>query len=220
MEYQNYSIIFNGEIYNFEEIKEELIVLGHQFNSESDTEIILHSYEEWGVKSVSKFIGMFAFVIFDKSRKEITIVRDRAGVKPLFYYWEDGLLLFSSELKAFHEHPRFIKKLNETAIHYFMDFGYIPSPHCIFDNCKKLCPGSILKLNLDNQEFGLTKYWDVKDYYKAPKLEVSYDEAMVKVEKLLISACEYRMVSDVPVGVFLSGGFDSSAVSLIAKKSK
>ena len=220
MEYESYSIVFNGEIYNFKEVKKELTSLGHKFISESDTEVILHSYKEWGVSCVSKFIGMFAFVIFDKLTNEITIVRDRAGVKPLFYYWKDDLFLFSSELKTFHEHPKFVKKINKKAIHQFMDFGYIPSPYCIFENCKKLNSGNILKLSLDKKEIEITKYWDVTDYYKLPKLEISYDEAKVEVEKLLISACEYRMVSDVPVGVFLSGGFDSTAVTALLQTNR
>ncbi len=220
MHYKNYTIVFNGEIYNFQELKKELKSLGHVFISESDTEVILHSFEEWGVNCVSRFIGMFAFVIFDNLLNEIIIIRDRAGVKPLFYYWHEDLFLFSSELKAFHEHPRFLKKINKNSVHQYMDFGYIPSPYCIFENCKKLNPGHILKFTLDKKEIEITKYWDVKDYYKLPKLKISYEEAKVEVEKLLISACEYRMVSDVPVGVFLSGGFDSAAVTALLQKNK
>ncbi|MDC3105175.1 asparagine synthase (glutamine-hydrolyzing) [bacterium] len=220
MEYENYSIVFNGEIYNFEDLKKELTTLGHKFVSDSDTEVILHSFKEWGVSCVSKFIGMFAFVIFDKLKNEITIVRDRAGVKPLFYYWKDNLFLFSSELKTFHKHTSFVKKINNKAIHQFMDFGYIPSPYCIFEHCKKLNPGNFLKLSLDKKEIEITKYWDVMDFYKLPKLKISYDEAKIEVEKLLISACEYRMVSDVPVGVFLSGGFDSTAVTALLQRNR
>jgi asparagine synthase (glutamine-hydrolysing) len=215
MEYGQLSIVYNGEVYNFEEIKKELIYLGHTFISESDTEVIIHSFQEWGIDCVQKFIGMFAFVILNRFTNEVSIVRDRAGIKPLFYYWKDNLFLFSSELKAFHKHPGFIKKINKNAVHHYMDLGYVPSPNCIFENCKKLDPGHILKLCLVKKEIEITKYWDVADYYKLPKLDISYDESKEEVEKLLISACEYRMIADVPVGVFLSGGFDSTAVTAI-----
>lgn len=221
MQYEHFEIVFNGEIYNFEEIRKNLKELGHKFKSKSDTEVVLHAFVEWGEKCISKFIGMFAFVIFNKLSNEISVVRDRAGVKPLFYYWKDDLFLFSSELKAFHKHPKFIKKININAVYRYMDLACIPSPYCIFEDCKKLEPGHLLKLSLDKKEIEITKYWDVTDYYNLPKLEISYKEAKDEVEKLLISAFEYRMVSDVPVGVFLSGGFDSTAVvALLQHKRK
>lgn len=215
MEYENYSIIFNGEIYNFEEIKNELCLLGHIFKSSSDTEVILHSFKEWGTDCISRFIGMFVFVLFDKVANEINVVRDRAGVKPFFYYWNEGVFLFSSELKAFHKHPKFVKKVDIASVNLYMDFGYIPSPYCIFENCHKLESGHILNFDLQSKEIALTKYWDVTDCYKQPKLNISYEEAKIEVEKLLKSACEYRMVSDVPVGVFLSGGYDSTCVAAL-----
>jgi asparagine synthase (glutamine-hydrolysing) len=112
MEYKNLSIVFNGEIYNYKEIKERLLSLGHTFISNSDTEVVLHAFDEWGDKCVDEFIGMFAIVIYDKQARLIYAFRDRAGVKPFFYYQKDNLFLFSSELKAFHEHPRFKKEIN------------------------------------------------------------------------------------------------------------
>jgi len=220
MNYEHLSIVFNGEIYNFNEIKEELLELGHKFNSKSDTEVILHAFLEWGNACVSKFIGMFAFLILNKKTLEVTIVRDRAGVKPLFYYWHDGLFLFASELKAFHQHPRFIKKINENAVHQYMDFGYIPSPYCIFEHCEKLVPGHILTFSITKKTFEIIKYWDVNDYYRLPRLNIPYNEAQIEVEKILHSAFEYRMVSDVPVGVFLSGGYDSTAVAAMLQSGK
>lgn len=220
MNFEHLSIVLNGEIYNFKEIKKELYLLGHQFKSESDTEVVLHSFVEWGTACVSKFIGMFAFVILNKKTLEVTIIRDRAGVKPLFYYWEDGLFLFASELKAFHEHPQFTKKINISAVHEFMDAGYISAPNSIFENCFKLEPGHILNLDLNKQKFKLESYWNVADYYKLPKLAISYEEAKEKVEELLVSAFNYRMVADVPVGVFLSGGYDSTAVTAILQKGR
>lgn len=220
MHFEHLRIVFNGEIYNFNEIKMDLIQLGHQFKSESDTEVILHAYYEWGDNCVDKFIGMFAFVILDSNSNELTIIRDRAGVKPLYYYWENDLFLFASELKAFHKHPSFIKKINKSAVFQYFDFGFIPSPNCIFENCKKLNPGLILKLDLKTKKSELKKYWDVLDAYRLPKLNISYQEAIAKVEKLLQSACEYRMVADVPVGVFLSGGYDSSLVTAMLQKNR
>jgi asparagine synthase (glutamine-hydrolysing) len=220
MEFENYSIVYNGEIYNFKEIKTELLSLGHKFLSDSDTEVILHSFKEWGIKSVSKFIGMFAFVIFDKIENKITIVRDRAGVKPLYYYWNNDLFMFSSELKTFDKHPKFEKKLDISSVHQYMDFGYVPSPYCIFEKCHKLQSGHILNFNINTKQIKLIKYWDVTDYYKMDKLDISYDDAKVELESLLKSACEYRMVSDVPVGVFLSGGFDSTAVTALLQHNR
>ena len=220
MQYEHFEIVFNGEIYNFKEIREELKKLSHTFRSESDTEVILHAFAEWGDKCVSKFIGMFAIVILNKQSQELTLIRDRAGVKPLYYYWKDDLFLFSSELKAFHQHPKFIKKINKDAVYKFMDFGYIPSPYCIFEFCNKLDPGNTLKFSLIDKSLSINKYWDVKDYYKLPKLKIDYNEAKIEVEKLLISAFEYRMVSDVPVGIFLSGGYDSTAVVGLLQKNR
>jgi len=220
MDYEHFSIVLNGEIYNFKEIKNELIFLGHQFKSESDTEVVLHAFLEWGDSCVSKFIGMFVFVILNKQSNEITIVRDRAGVKPLFYYWNEDLFLFSSELKSFHEHPLFKKKININSVHQFMDYGYVPSPYCIFEYCHKLNPGHILKFNITKKTFEIKKYWDVNNYYSLPKIKISYNEAQIEVDKLLHSAFEYRMVSDVPVGVFLSGGYDSTAVTAILQNDR
>jgi asparagine synthase (glutamine-hydrolysing) len=218
MQYNHLSIVLNGEIYNFKEIRRDLVQLGHTFKSESDTEVILHAFDEWGAPCVSKFIGMFAFVIFNRKTLEVSFVRDRAGVKPLFYYWRDGLFLFASELKAFHAHRSFTKRLNVNAVHQYMDFGYVPSPYCIFEDCCKLEPGHILTFSVGRREFTITKYWDVRDYYCLPSLRLSYDEAKEQLEKLLVSAFAYRMVSDVPVGVFLSGGYDSTAVAAVLQR--
>lgn len=220
MNYDKYSILLNGEIYNYSEIKNELIILGHKFVSETDTEVVLHAFAEWGENCVKKFIGMFAFVILDRNLNELTIIRDRAGVKPLYYYWENDLLLFASELKAFHKHPSFIKKINKNAVFQYFDFGFIPAPNCIFENCKKLNPGHILKLNLESKSIKIDKYWNVVDAYFLPKSNVSYEVASDELEKLIQSACEYRMVADVPVGVFLSGGVDSSLVTAILQKNR
>lgn len=215
MHYKDLSIVFNGEIYNYAEITKELQDKGHTFRSHSDTEVILHAFEEWGPNMVSRFIGMFAFTLFDRRKQEVYCFRDRTGVKPFYYYWQDGLFLFGSELKCFHPHPGFKKEINPQALHQFFQYGYILAPLSIFKHTHKLMPGHYLCIDLKKADIKDETYWDVYDYYNKPKLDISYDEAKNHVEKLLISACQYRMVSDVPVGVFLSGGYDSTAVTAI-----
>lgn len=213
-------ITYNGEIYNYQEIKNELLELGHRFNGESDTEMILHAYTEWGIKAVERFIGMFAIALFDEKKQEVVFIRDRAGVKPLFYYQKNDLILFSSELKSFHEHPEFEKKLDLNAVAAFMQYGNVPTPYCIFKNCGKIKPGHYLKINLENRSQEEIQYWNVYDFYNQPKLNLSFPEAKIQTKKLLKSAFNYRMVADVPVGVFLSGGYDSATVaSLIQTES-
>lgn len=206
-------ITYNGEIYNYQEIKNELLELGHHFNGESDTEMILHAYTEWGIKAVERFIGMFAIALFDEKKQEVVFIRDRAGVKPLFYYQKNDLILFSSELKSFHEHPEFEKKLDLNAVAAYMQYGNVPTPHCIFKNCGKIKPGHYLKINLENKSQQKIQYWNVYDFYNQPKLNLSFPEAKIQTKELLKSAFNYRMVADVPVGVFLSGGYDSTTVS-------
>ncbi len=224
MAYENFSISFNGEIYNYKEIKLALLDLGHKFQGDSDTEVILHAFQQWGISCINKFIGMFAFVIYDKQRKEVFCVRDRAGIKPFFYYFQDGLFLFASELKAFHQLDSFKKALNEDALSIFLQVGNIPAPHTIYANCFKLSPGNYLQLNTESKENFIKsmvsrEYWNVYDSYNKPKLKVSFQEAKLKTEEILSSACNYRMVADVPVGIFLSGGYDSTAVTAILQNS-
>ena len=220
MNFNHFWITFNGEIYNFTEIKKELILLNHSFVSNSDTEIILHAYSQWGVDCVKKFIGMFAFVIYDPKKNEIICFRDRAGVKPFFYYWHNGLFLFSSELKAFHKHPDFKKEINLSAVASFMQYGNVPGTNCIFTNAFKLKPGHFLKFSLTNKTFKIFKYWSVYDSYNKPKSTISFFEAKTETEKILKSAFDLRMVSDVPVGVFLSGGYDSSCLIALLQKDR
>lgn len=220
MKFEHLWITFNGEVYNYTEIKKELIALNHQFVGHSDTEVMLHAFAQWGISCIEKFVGMFAFVIYDTKSEELFCVRDRAGIKPFFYYWKDGLFLFASELKAFHQHPQFKKEINLDAVAAFMQFGNVPTPHCIFNNCYKLKPGHYLKFSLLTSHFSLHKYWDVYDSYNKPKLNISFEEAKTETEKILKSAFDYRMVSDVPVGVFLSGGYDSACVTALLQKDR
>lgn len=220
MQFEHLWICFNGEIYNYQEIKDELSSLGHSFVGGSDTEMILHAYAQWGKACIDKFIGMFAIVLYDTKANTIFCVRDRAGVKPFFYYKQGDLFLFASELKAFHQHPKFQKKINLAAVGAFMQYGNVPTPHCIFEDCYKLEPGHSLTLNLENQTVQIERYWNVYDAYNQPKTSISFEEAKTETEKILSSACEYRMVADVPVGVFLSGGYDSACVTSLLQKNR
>lgn len=218
MEYKGNWIVFNGEIYNYNEIRDVLIQMGHQFVTHSDTEVILHAWQEWGAAMLQKFIGMFAFVIYDTNDNKIFCSRDRAGVKPFTYYWKDGLFLFGSELKGLMKHPAFEKNIDMNALAAYMQFGYVPTPHCIFQDTYKLKPGHYLEMDIKTQSITTQQYWNVYDAYNKPTLDISYEEAVTETEKLLVSAFQYRMVSDVPVGVFLSGGYDSSCVTAILQK--
>ena len=220
MSFEHLTLVYNGEIYNFREVRDELIELGYSFHSVSDTEVLLKAYHCWGKGMLPRLNGMFALTVYDRQRNELLLIRDRAGVKPLFWYYKDGLFLFSSELKSFHQHPRFEKKLDFGGLSLFLKYGYIPQPTTIFENTFKLKAGHTLTLDLDTQETHEECYWDVTTFYQQPKLDVSENEALRHTEDLLRSSCEYRMVSDVPVGVFLSGGYDSSAVTALLQSSR
>lgn len=213
MTYAEYVLVFNGEIYNFHEIKEELLALGHSFHTQSDTEVILHAFQEWHTSCVDKMIGMFAFVILNKETEKVYAFRDRAGVKPFFYFWHDGLFLFGSELKALMIHPNFKKRICLDSLASYMNYGYVPTPNCIFKNTHKLKPGHFLEISIQKKDFETKKYWNVLNAYQLPKLDISYEEAIEETEKILKKAFQYRMVADVPVGVFLSGGYDSTCVT-------
>ncbi len=208
-------LTFNGEIYNYVEIKDRLIQKGHEFDSHSDSEVILHAWAEWGSAALQLFIGMFALVLYDETNQKVFACRDRAGVKPLFYFWKNGLFLFGSELKALLQHPAFTKEINIDAAAAFMQYGYVPAPHCIFKDTYKLKPGHFLELDLRDRSTREKQYWNVYDAYNKPNLKISLPDAITETEKLLTSAFQYRMVSDVPVGVFLSGGYDSSCVTAL-----
>ena len=215
MKFDKLEMVYNGEVYNFKDIRVELEKYGYSFESNADTEVVLKAYHKWGIKAVHKFNGMFAIAIYDKKKEELILIRDRAGVKPLYYYYKDGLFIFSSELKSFHKNPYFKKEIDINALGLFLQYGYILEPYSIFKNTYKLKAGHYLVFKIHNSQFTIFKYWDVFDYYSKPKLEISEEEAMEETEKLLKSAFDYRMVADVPVGVFLSGGYDSSAVTAI-----
>jgi asparagine synthase (glutamine-hydrolysing) len=220
MEFDDLVVVFNGEIYNFKEIRTELESLGHGFRLQSDTEVILHAYKQWGERCVDHFIGMFAFAILDKSLHQLFLCRDRAGIKPLYYYKKGETFLFASELKAFYQHPDFIKKVDPLSRALYFQYGYVPAPYAIFKDVRKVEAGTWMKIDIDSQEITTIKYWDVNKFYAMPKLSLSYEEAMEQLEHLLESAFNYRMVADVPVGIFLSGGFDSVGLTSLLQKDR
>jgi asparagine synthase (glutamine-hydrolysing) len=211
----NYIVVFNGEIYNYREIRLQLEKEGYRFFTASDTEVLLKAYMKWGLDAVHRFIGMFAFAIYDKIAAKLVLFRDRAGVKPLYYHYHDGVFLFASELKSFSQYPAFEKKISTEGLPLYFKFGYYPAPYTVFENTYKLKPGHYLVLDLKSGELSDNKYWDVYDYYNMPLLDMGEKEATLELERLLTSAFQYRMVADVPVGVFLSGGYDSTAVAAI-----
>lgn len=219
MDYDYLSIVYNGEVYNFEEIKLELIGEGYSFISDTDTEVVLKAFHMWGTSCVDKFRGMFAFSIYDKKEEKIYIFRDRAGVKPLYFYKKDNLFLFGSELKSFKKHPGFTKKISTKSLPFYFRFGYIPAPLTIFEDTYKLKAGYYLVFDIKENNYKELSYWSVEDFYLSQKFEKSEDEILEELEQILVESFKYRMVSDVPVGVFLSGGIDSTIVTALLQKS-
>lgn len=205
MTYGSYTIVYNGEIYNFEEIRAEL---GESdFRGHSDTEVLLRAYIKWGTECIQKLRGMFAFAVWDSDKKELFLCRDRVGVKPLYWYFDDEHFMFASELKAFYANDDFKKVIDKSALSEFLSFGYISAPKTILENCHKLTPGHFLKID-KNKQITITQYWNPKAHY-----ERKQDFSLKKLSALLDESFALRMVSDVPVGLFLSGGVDSSLVA-------
>lgn len=218
MQYDNLVTIYNGEVYNFKEIQQELLEKGYFFESDSDTEVILKAFHCWGIKSVDKFRGMFAFAIYDIDKQEITIFRDRVGVKPLYYSNTENEFIFSSELKPLLKFPAFDKSLDFEAVSSYLQFGYIHAPKSIFSAAKKLLPGHYLKFNIDTKKLDINCYWDVTDYFEDKTNVTDITAITDELESIIIESFSLRMISDVPVGTFLSGGVDSSLVTAVLQK--
>jgi len=200
-------IIFNGEIYNFVEIRDLLLLKGHRFSTRSDTETILHAYEEWGEFCVEHFRGMFAFAIWDSKEKTLFLARDRLGIKPLFYGEHDGSFYFASEMKAILAVPNFPREIDEVALTNYFALSYIPAPLTIFKNIRKLLPGHTLTVK--EGKISTRKYWDLEF---VPDKSKSEDYFIQRFMELLQEAVKIRLISEVPLGAFLSGGIDSSTV--------
>jgi asparagine synthase (glutamine-hydrolysing) len=216
MVFNNWVVVYNGEIYNFKAVKERLIALGHSFQTETDTEVILKAYETWGKDSVLHFRGMFAFALWNKTTKNLILCRDRLGVKPLYYYQDENIFLFASELKGITGFPGLDLEIDHSAVSRYLQVGYIKSPFSIYKRIRKLSPGCFLEVgpNKVTQQF---PYWSLENI-NCVKKTLKEEEVLATANQLLIENCELRMVSDVPVGVFLSGGIDSSLVSAILTK--
>lgn len=220
MIFENWVIVLNGEIYNFKEIRNQLINKGYTFTSESDTEVVLKAFDCWGMDCVQQFIGMFAFAIADTQNQNIYLCRDRAGVKPLYYYFDHEKLVFGSEMKVFFQTENIQKNISTSGLYQFLQYGYVKGPNTIVENINKLEPGTWLVYNTNNNTITNTTYWNITEHYKKPKFNGSFTDAVNEGETLIKSACNYRMVADVPVGIFLSGGFDSSMVTALLQKDR
>lgn len=210
--YKNLCITYNGEIYNFESIKEELIQFGFSFETSSDTEVIIKGYAVWGKDILEKLNGMFAFAIYDVSKNEVFCARDRLGVKPFFYYWKDGEFEVCSQLRPLINKN---SKVSSEAISIYLDCGYIPSPYSAIEDVFKLPPGNLMIIDLNKKTKYVNEYWNLKP---VKEREISYEDAKNELHNLLVDAVKIRMQSDVPLGAFLSGGIDSSLVAAIASK--
>jgi asparagine synthase (glutamine-hydrolysing) len=204
------AVMFNGEIYNYRDLIPELAALGHVFKTKSDTEVIVHAWEEWGEDCVGRFRGMFAFALWDRNRETLFLARDRLGVKPLYYArLGDGTLIFGSELKALMAHPLFQREIEPRAVEDYLAYGYVPEPHTIFSQALKLPPGCTLAVRRGKAFPGPREYWDIPFQ---PRSALSPDDAREELIVRLRDAVASRMIADVPLGAFLSGGVDSSAV--------
>ena len=213
MIHENLVLVFNGEIYNYQTIKTELQELGETFSTQSDTEVLLLGYKRWGKALVPKLNGMFAFSIYDREKKEVFSARDRLGVKPFYYSWDNGVFEICSQIKPLSEG----KKIDDQAIEIYLQTGYIPSPWSIYKEVKKLKPGFTMTMSLTEQEVEFEQYWELKP---TKKTKLSYKEAKEELHELLKDAVKIRLQSDVPYGSFLSGGIDSALVSAIANKAE
>lgn len=206
------SIVFNGEIYNYHEIREQLKSKGHRFKTSTDTETIIHGYEEWGEDVCTKLNGMFAFAIWDDHSRKLMLARDRLGIKPLYYYQDNEKLVFGSEIKAILQCPQIKKNIDAAALNNFLTFEYIPSPRSIFKGIRKLEPGQWL--TWQDNKIKKEVYWHLSPQPQPWK----ESEAIEKLWELMKDSVNLRLVSDVPLGAFLSGGIDSSiTVSLMAE---
>lgn len=201
------AIIFNGEIYNYPELKKELLIKGHKFKTNSDTEVIIHGYEEYGKLLFEKLNGIFAFAILDINNEELILVRDHFGIKPLHYYFKDNIFIFSSEQKSILLHPKVERKLNFNSLHQQINLRYTQSSETLFDNIYRLPPASFLVFK--DSRITLKKYWQL---IPRPNHNISEKDAIEGINFYIKQAVKRQLISDVPIGVYLSGGMDSSTI--------
>ena len=211
----NYVIAYNGEIYNANDIRKELEINGIQFRGHSDTEVLLEGCEYWGVEAMlSRCIGMFAFALWDRKRRRLTLARDRVGIKPLYWGKCNGVWYFGSQPKSIIANPNFDVKVNRDVMSRFIQYAYVAAPDCIYNGLQQLRPGHLVHID-ENNDTNIIRYWDLPNIalLKSDRItEASYTDLVDELETLLLDAVERRMIADVPLGAFLSGGVDSSLV--------
>jgi asparagine synthase (glutamine-hydrolysing) len=209
------AIVFNGEIYNYKSLKKDLLNKGHTFYTNSDTEVVLHCYEEYKENSFNKLNGMFVFSIYNLKSDRLIIARDRAGEKPLYYHKNNDFFIFASELKSILSTNLLKKEINKQALNQYFRLTYIPAPLTIFNNVYKLKPGHYIEIN-KNEEIEQKQYWNVQ--YNEESLIRDYNDCKSKLRETMFKAVEEAMVADVPIGTFLSGGIDSTIITGIASQ--
>lgn len=210
------SITYNGEIYNFVELRAELETLGYKFHSKTDTEVVLNAFHKWGTESLNRFNGMFAYAVWDKRTQTLTLARDRYGIKPLYYYQNNDTFLFSSEIKAFLQHPEFKVELDFEAAYEYFTFQNIFTDKTLFMGVTLLQPGHILQISLGNRNISRKEYWDFN--FQEMENPPSFEESEEELNRLFSQAVQRQLVSDVEVGSYLSGGVDSGSITAIAAR--
>ena len=214
-----YVLIFNGEIYNFKELRADLEAAGHRFRGDSDTEAMLEGFAAWGIKAtVTRLIGMFAFALWDREERRLWLGRDRLGIKPLYYGERDGLFLFGSELKALRAKDGWTPRIDRDALAAFTRFNHVPTPLSIYEGIRKLAPATLLSYR-PGEAPALIRYWDMESVATQTRRDIPDEEAISEAETLLTDAVSRRMIADVPLGALLSGGIDSATVVALMQKS-
>tara|TARA_B100001057_G_scaffold438887_1_gene471694 strand:+ start:1834 stop:3702 length:1869 start_codon:yes stop_codon:yes gene_type:complete len=217
LKHKKLSIVFNGEIYNHSELRQQLKLLGHSFHSQSDTEVLLVAYLEWGKNCLEYLNGMFAFAIYDSIKEELFIARDRAGEKPLFYRVDNNTLYFASELKALLVNQSLPRNIDMESLDCYLSFGFVPGERCIFSGYKKLKPAHALSFNINSCELKIWKYWQ-PSIFEDKINDINEISLVNELESILEDSVKKQLVADVPVGILLSGGLDSSLVTAMATR--
>ena len=203
------TLVYNGEIYNYLSLRKELIHLGHQFETESDTEVLLHAYQEWGAACVNRLEGMFAFAIWSERRKSLFLARDRMGIKPLYYFENNQYFVFASEIKAILASNTYKADVQHSALDAYLSLGYVPAPKTLFKGISKLLPGHSMTVD-SNGRIKIECYWN---FNQIESSSIPFSEARNQLEHLLKESVKARLMSEVPLGIFLSGGLDSSSIT-------
>lgn len=208
-------VMFNGEIFNFESLRDNLKQKGHKFISKTDTEVLVHGYEQWGIDELlARLNGMFAFSIYDKKKRKIFVCRDRLGEKPLYYFYNSNDFIFGSELKTLLESEKIPRKISKLSLYFYLSLHYVPGDMCIIKDVKKLLPGHYMEFNLDKFSLDITQYWELEEKNFEEK---TLDDYLISTKKIIEDSVRIRMNADVPIGLFLSGGIDSSVIALVMK---